>query len=112
MENSRMQQFTDGNFEAEVLRSDRPTLIDFWAPGCGPCRALAPIVDALAERYAGRVKFGTLDIDRNQRIATQLGIRAIPAVLVFRRGEVVSQHVGAGPRTREQLEAALQKALA
>ena len=108
---TRVHEFTDGNFDAEVIGSDQPTLVDFWAMGCGPCRALAPVVDALAEQYKGRVKFGKLDIDQNHRTAERFGVRSIPVLLLFKGGKVVGQLVGAGPKTRDKLEEAFKKAL-
>jgi thioredoxin 1 len=111
MASANVQEFTDGNFDAEVIKSDKPTLVDFWAVWCGPCRAIAPVVDALAEQYKDKVKVGKLDVDHNQRVAEQYGIRSIPALLLFKGGKVVDQLVGAGPNTRNKLEEAFKKAL-
>jgi thioredoxin 1 len=104
-----MLELRDDNFEAEVLRSELPTLVDFTATWCGPCRAIAPLIGELAERYRGRVAVGVLDVDRHPRIAAQYGIRSIPALLLFKGGRVVSQLVGAGPATGGRLEAALHQ---
>lgn len=104
-------EFTDGNFDAEVLKSEQPTLVDFWAVWCGPCRAIAPVVENLAKEYEGKVKVGKLDVDHNQRVAEQYGIRSIPALLLFKGGKVVDQLVGAGPNTKAKLEEAFKKAL-
>ena len=111
MATAHVQEFTDGNFDAEVIKSDKPTLVDFWAVWCGPCRAIAPVVEALAEQYKDKVKVGKLDVDHNQRVAEQYGIRSIPALLLFKGGKVVDQLVGAGPNTRNKLEEAFKKAL-
>ena len=111
MATANVKEFTDGNFDAEVIKSDTPTLVDFWAVWCGPCRAIAPVVEALATQYEGKVKVGKLDVDHNQRVAEQYGIRSIPALLLFKNGKVVDQLVGAGPNTRNKLEEAFKKAL-
>ena len=106
-----VHEFTDGNFDAEVLKSDKPTLVDFWAVWCGPCRAIAPIVEHLATQYDGKVKVGKLDVDHNQGVAAKYGIRSIPALLLFKGGKVVDQLVGAGPQTKAKLEEAFKKAM-
>jgi len=111
MASQNVQEFTDANFEAEVLKSDKPTLVDFWAVWCGPCRAIAPIVESLASQYEGKVKVGKVDVDHNQRVASQFGIRSIPTLLLFKGGKVVEQLVGAGPQTKAKLEEAFKKAM-
>jgi thioredoxin 1 len=90
--------FTDSAFDQEVLRSDTPVLVDFWAPWCGPCRAMAPTVDAIAQEYAGKVKVGKLNTDDNPGTAMRFGIRGIPTLLLFKGGQVVEQRVGAMPK--------------
>ena len=87
-------QFTDDNFANEVLQSDQPVLVDFWAPWCPPCRALGPTIDKLAEDFDGEAKVGKLNIDDFKAMATQYGVTSIPAVLVFKEGHVVENLVG------------------
>ncbi len=86
--------FTDDNFEAEVLKSDVPVLIDFTATWCGPCKMLAPVIDKIADELVGKVKVGKVDIDNCQQIATKYGVRSVPTVMLFRNGQFVRQHVG------------------
>jgi len=102
-------EFTDANFDEEVLKSDVPVLVDFWAPWCGPCRQIAPSVEALSTEYAGKIKIGKLNTDDQIETAAKFGIRSIPTLLVFKGGEVVNQLVGALPKAKiaEQLEKAL-----
>jgi thioredoxin 1 len=99
----------DGDFAKEVLQSDQPVLVDFWATWCAPCRAIAPAVEELATQYKGKVKVAKVNIDDNQDTPQQYGIRSIPTLLVFKGGKVVEQIVGAVPKSR--LEAAITKAL-
>ena len=93
-------EVTDATFEQEVLKSDTPVLVDFWATWCGPCKMIAPIVEELANEFAGKVKFGKVDVDSNQQIAMQFGIRSIPTLLIFKGGRVVDQLVGAVPKNK------------
>ncbi len=90
---------TDSTFQTDVLDNDTPVLVDFWAPWCGPCRMVAPIVEELAEEYDGKVKFVKLNTDDNPQIAGKYGIRSIPTLLVFKGGEPVSQIVGFRPKS-------------
>ena len=89
---------TDANFEEEVLNSDTPVLVDFWAEWCGPCKLIAPLVDELAEEYDGKVKFTKMDIDSNPKTPINYDIRGIPALLIFNGGTVAKQVVGAVPK--------------
>jgi|SRR5512140_3518100 thioredoxin 1 len=109
MAGDNVKSIGDGDFSTEVLQSDKPVLVDFWATWCAPCRAIAPAVEDLAKQYEGKVKFTKLNIDDNQDTPQQYGIRSIPTLLVFKGGKVVGQIVGAVPKTR--IEDAITKAL-
>ena len=87
--------FTDATFDKDVLNSETPVLVDFWAEWCGPCRMMGPTVDQVATEYAGKVKVGKLDVDANQQTAMRYGIRGIPTVLLFKGGQIAEQKVGA-----------------
>ncbi len=106
----KLQDVTDASFDEEVLVPGLPILVDFWAPWCGPCRMVAPVVDELAEEYEGRVKFVKVNTDDNIRTAAAYGIRSIPTLLVFRDGRPVDQIVGFRPKA--DLQRSLDKALA
>lgn len=94
---SQTHQFTDVNFNQEVLQSQEPVLVDFWAPWCGPCRALGPTIDRLAQEQDSTAKIGKVNIDDNQELASTYGISSIPSVLIFKNGEVVESFVGVQP---------------
>ncbi|HIK25171.1 MAG: thioredoxin [Thermosynechococcus sp. Uc] len=100
---------TDATFEEEVLNSDIPVLVDFWAPWCGPCRMVAPVVDEIANEYQGRVKVVKVNTDENSKVATDFGIRSIPTLMIFKGGQKVDILVGAVPKTK--IEATLQQFL-
>jgi thioredoxin 1 len=110
MASQHLKEFTDANFDAEVVKSDVPTLVDFWAVWCGPCKQIAPVVDALANDYHGKLKVGKVDVDHQQITAQQYGVKSIPTLLIFKGGKVVSQLVGAAPRSK--IEAELKKHIA
>ena len=107
---SHLKEFSDANFEQEVLKSDLPVLVDFWAAWCGPCRRVGPTIEQIAEEYADSASVGKLNVDANPEIATRLGISSIPAVLLFKAGEIVETLVGVRPRARYQQ--ALDQAIA
>jgi len=98
---------TDDNFSREVIESDVPVLVDFWAAWCGPCRMIAPLVEELSGEYAGRVKVGKLDVDSAQKTAAEFGIRSIPTLLIFNGGKIADQLIGAVPKQQiaEKLDA-------
>ena len=102
-------EFTDVNFETEVLNSNNPVLVDFWAEWCGPCRMIGPVVEEMAGEYEGKAKIGKVNVDLNPEVSVKYGIRSIPALLIFKDGQVVDQIIGAVPKTHltKQLEAQL-----
>ena len=95
-----IQAVTDDTFHAEVMQSDIPVLIDFWAPWCGPCRAVGPVVEQLAGEYKGRLKIVKMNVDDNPKTPAQFGVRGIPNLIVFKGGEVQEQIVGAVPKAQ------------
>ncbi len=102
-------QFTDSNFDAEVLKSTQPVLVDFWAEWCQPCRILGPTIDAIATDFAGKAKIGKLDTDGNQQVAVQFGITAIPTVIIFKNGQQVKRFTGIA--RKEDIAAAINAAM-
>ena len=106
---AKPKDVSDATFQTDVLESEVPVLVDFWAPWCGPCRMVAPIVEDLADEYDGKVRFFKLNTDENPRVATELGIRSIPTLLVFKDGAQVGQIVGFRPKgdLKKRLDAAL-----
>jgi thioredoxin 1 len=99
-------EFTDGNFESDVLQSEQPVLVDFWADWCMPCRALGPIIDELAMHYKNKVKVGKLDTDDNKETAFKYGIESIPTILLFNKGEVVQKFIGL--KSKKDFQAAIE----
>ena len=104
MASDQVKVFTDQNFSSEVLKSDLPTLVDFWAVWCGPCKQIAPTIDALADEYKGKLQVGKVDVDREQITAQQLRVTSIPALFLFKGGKVVWSFAGALPRTKIENE--------
>jgi thioredoxin 1 len=102
-------EVTDESFEEKVIKADQPVMVDFWAPWCGPCRMVAPVVDELAEEYEGKATFLKMNTDDNPEVATKFGIRSIPTLLVFKDGKKVGQIIGFQPKNalRKRLDSAI-----
>ncbi|HXV19734.1 MAG TPA: thioredoxin [Desulfuromonadales bacterium] len=109
MASDKVMQLSDDGFENDVLKSTTPVLVDFWASWCAPCKAISPVVDALADDYDGKVKIGKLNVDENPATPGKYGVRGIPTLILFKDGKVVDQVVGAVPKN--QLEGLIKKAL-
>jgi thioredoxin 1 len=102
-------ELSDSTFEDQVIKSETPVLVDFWASWCGPCRMLAPVVEDIASSYAGRLKVGKVNVDENQEITMKYGIRSIPTLILFKDGKAVEQIIGAVPKS--EIERVLKRAL-
>ncbi|MGD0696182.1 MAG: thioredoxin [Terriglobia bacterium] len=109
MSGNKIHEFSDQNFEQEVLKSDKPVLVDFWAAWCAPCRMIAPAVEAIAEQYADRAKVGKVNVDENLSVTGRYNIRGIPTLLLFKNGEIQEQVVGA--TTKEAISKLIEKHL-
>ncbi|RKZ16452.1 thioredoxin [bacterium] len=106
---ANVMNFESSNFDSEVAGSDVPVLVDFWAPWCGPCKMIGPIIEDLVGEYGDKIKVGKVNVDDNQELAGKFGIRGIPTVMLFKGGEVVASFVGVRPK--EDLAAAIDEAL-
>ena len=108
-EEKKVLHLTDDTFSEEVLNSDEPAMVDFWAPWCGPCKAVGPIVEELADEYSGKVKIAKINVDENHKTAAQYSVRSIPTLIMFKGGESVDQIVGLVPKAK--MEEMIKKAM-
>lgn len=109
MASESIVELSDSSFESEVIQNDKPVLVDFWAPWCGPCRAMAPVIGEISNDYSEKVKVGKVNVDENPETSMKFGIRSIPTLMVFKNGEVFEQIVGAVPKS--EIERVLEKAI-
>ena len=107
MASEAILELNDSSFDTEVINSDKPVLVDFWAPWCGPCKALGPVIDEISNDFVDKVKVGKVNVDENPEISMKFGIRSIPTLMVFKNGEVQDQIIGAVPKS--EIEKALEK---
>ncbi len=107
MASEAIVELNDSSFDTEVINSDKPVLVDFWAPWCGPCKALGPVIDEISNDFVDKVKVGKVNVDENPEISMKFGIRSIPTLIVFKNGEVQDQIIGAVPKS--EIEKALEK---
>ena len=98
-DNPNVQTVSDASFEGDILKSDKPVLVDFWAPWCGPCRSVAPIVDDLATQYSGKIKVAKINVDESSQVAMKYMVTSIPTFILFKNGEVADRVLGAMPRS-------------
>ncbi len=98
MTSEKLAQITSSNWESEVLKSERPVLVDFWAEWCGPCRMVGPVVEQIAQTYSDKIKVVKLNVDENQDIAMKYGIQSIPSILLFKNGKEINRTIGAAPK--------------
>lgn len=109
MADGEIVEISDSTFDSEVIKSNTPVLVDFWAPWCGPCRILAPIIKEISDSYSGRIKVGKLNVDENQLTTMKYGIRSIPTLIVFKDGNALEQIIGAVPKS--EIERLINKVL-